>query len=484
MLTPSQIDEFRAAVDPDGIITLKSQLQTYECDGLTNLRALPGIVVLPRSAREVQAVVRICARHKIPFVSRGSGTGLSGGALPAEGGVLIALTRMNRILQVDIPNRFVVVEPGVFNSQVSQRVASSGYFYAPDPSSQPVCTIGGNVAENAGGAHCLKYGFTATHTLGLEVVLPNGELVSFGSPAPDASGYDLTGVFIGSEGTLGVVTKITLRIVKRPEAVQTLLAAFDSPQAAGQTVSEIIAAGMLPSALEIMDTLAIEAAEAAVHAHYPRCGGLLLVELDGPASEVAALMPEVRAICLANGAGEIRVAQSDEERALVWKGRKAAFAAVGRISPSYIVQDGVIPRTALHEVLAEIGRMAAEAGLRVANVFHAGDGNLHPLVLYDRAIAGQEETALDLSYRILRLCVDRGGSITGEHGVGKEKQEALGYMFAEPDLDAMQRVRCAFDPEKIANPGKIFPRLHLCAEQAGPPTAHPLETPISAEAPS
>ncbi len=481
MLTPAQIAELRAAVGPEGIVTLKNQLQTYECDGLTNLRALPGVVVLPRTTPEVQAVVRICARHKIPFVSRGSGTGLSGGALPAEGGVVIALTRMNRILQVNIPNRCVVVEPGVYNTQVSQRVASSGYFYAPDPSSQTVCTIGGNVAENSGGAHCLKYSFTATHTLALEAVLPNGDLVSFGSPAPDAPGYDLTGVFVGSEGTLGVVTKIALRIVKRPEVVQTLLAAFDSPQAAGQTVSDIIAAGMLPSALEIMDTLAIEAAEAAVHPHYPMCGGLLLVELDGPSSEVEALMREVRALCLSNSAAEIRVAQSDEERALFWKGRKAAFAAVGRISPNYIVQDGVIPRTALPEVLSEISRMAAAAGLRVANVFHAGDGNLHPLVLYDRAIHGQEEAALDLSYRILQICVDRGGSITGEHGVGKEKQEALGYMFSESDLAAMQLVRCAFDPDNISNPDKIFPRPRLCAEQAGPPTPHPLETPIPAE---
>ena len=475
MLFPSHIAELRNVVGDDSLITAPNQLQTYECDGLTNFRVLPGAVVLPRSAQEVQAIVRVCARHKIPFVSRGAGTGLSGGALPAAGGVVISLARMNRILKVDIPNRFVVVEPGVINAHVTQRVAADGYFYAPDPSSQSVCTIGGNVAENSGGAHCLKYGFTVTHTLALEVVLPNGELVTFGSPAPDAPGYDLAGVFVGSEGTLGVATKVTLRIVKRPEVVQTLLAAFVSPQAAGQTVSDIIAAGMLPAALEIMDTLAIEAAEAAVHAHYPMCGGLLLVELDGPASEVEVLMREVRALCSKNGATEIRVAQSEAERALVWKGRKAAFAAMGRISPNYIVQDGVIPRTALPEVLADIERMSAAVGLRVANVFHAGDGNLHPLVLYDRAVDGQEEIALDLSYRILHLCVDRGGSITGEHGVGKEKQQALGYMFSEPDLDTMQRVRCAFDPESLANPDKIFPRPRLCAEKPGPYAPHPLE---------
>ena len=466
----------RSAVGSDGLITNDSQLQTYECDGLTNFRVLPAAVVLPRSAEQVQSVVRICARHKIPFVSRGAGTGLSGGALPATGGVVISLARMNRILEVDIANHFVVVEPGVINAHVTQRVSPQGYFYAPDPSSQSVCTIGGNVAENSGGAHCLKYGFTVTHVLGLEVVLPSGALVEMGSPSLDAPGYDLPGVFVGSEGTLGVATKVTLRIVKRPEVVQTLLAAFDSVQAAGQTVSDVIAAGMLPAAMEIMDNLAIQAAEAAVHAHYPSCNGLLLVELDGPKSEVDTLMGEVQALCKKNGAWEIRVAQSEQERALVWRGRKAAFAAMGRISPNYIVQDGVIPRTALPELLTEIDRMASAAGLRVANVFHAGDGNLHPLVLYDRAIAGQEETALDLSYRILHLCVDRGGSITGEHGVGKEKQEALGYMFSEPDLATMQLVRCAFDPEGIANPDKVFPRPRLCAEKPGPYTPHPLET--------
>jgi|CZKZ01.1.fsa_nt_gi glycolate oxidase len=476
VLPQSHIDELRAAVGADGLITGESQLQTYECDGLTNFRVMPGAVVLPRNTGEVQAVVRICARHKIPFVSRGAGTGLSGGALPAAGGVVISLSRMNHILEVDIANRYVVVEPGVINSHVTQRVAAQGYFYAPDPSSQSVCTIGGNVAENSGGAHCLKYGFTVTHTLGLEVVLPSGELVQLGSATLDAPGYDLTGVFVGSEGTLGVATKVTLRIVKRPEVVQTLLAAFDSPQAAGQTVSDIIAAGMLPSALEIMDALAIEAAEAAVHAHYPVCGGLLLVELDGPSSEVEVLMGQALEICRNNGAREIRVAQSDAERALVWKGRKAAFAAMGRISPNYIVQDGVIPRTALPSVLSEIDRMSSAVNLRVANVFHAGDGNLHPLVLYDRAIEGQEEIALDLSYRILHLCVDSGGSITGEHGVGKEKQQALGYMFTEPDLQTMQLVRCAFDPQNISNPDKVFPRPRLCADVPGPYKPHPLET--------
>jgi glycolate oxidase len=485
MLDRLILGELRAAVDgapgpkrpaqQSGVITTESQLKTYECDGLTNFRVMPGAVVLPRTAEQVQAVVQVCAKHRIPFVARGSGTGLSGGALPAEGGVVISFARMNRILEVDIPNQRVVVEPGVINQHVTDAVAEHGYFYAPDPSSQTVCTIGGNVAENAGGAHCLKYGFTTTHVLGMDVVLPTGEMVTLGSAAPDAPGYDLTGVFVGSEGTLGVATKIVLRIVKRPETVQVLLAAFDSISQAGQTVSDVIAAGMLPAAMEIMDRLSAQASEAAVHPNYPVCEALLLIELDGAAAEVAAQMAEARVLCEKNGAWEIRLAQTAEERALIWKGRKAAFAAMGRISPNYIVQDGVIPRTALPEVLEKIGRMAAEVKLRVANVFHAGDGNLHPMVLYDQAIPGQEEVALDLSYRILYLCVDHGGSITGEHGVGREKQQAMGYMFSEPDLETMQRVRRAFDPENIANPDKVFPRTKLCGEKTGPYTPHPLE---------
>jgi glycolate oxidase len=368
-----------------------------------------------------------------------------------------------------------VVEPGAVNVTLTRAAMAHGLHYAPDPSSQTACTIGGNVAENSGGAHCLKYGFTTTHVLGMEVVLPSGELVQFGSATPDAPGYDLAGVFVGSEGTLGVATKLTLRIVKRPETVQVLLAAFDSIRAAGQTVSDIIAEGMLPAALEIMDRLSAKAAEAAVHANYPVCEALLLVELDGPAVEVAAQIAQATALCEKNGAWEVRRAQTAEERAVVWKGRKAAFAAVGRISPNYIVQDGVIPRTALPDVLEDITRMADAVQLRIANVFHAGDGNLHPLVLYDKAVPGQEEIALDLSYRILHACVDRGGSITGEHGVGREKQEAMGYMFSEPDLATMQRVRVAFDPQNIANPDKVFPRTKLCAEKTGPYTPHPLE---------
>ncbi len=476
MLSAAVLAELRDAVDADGLIIERNQLQTYECDGLAVLRSLPAAVVLPRSTGQLEAVVRICARHGIPFVGRGAGTGLSGGALPDDRGIVISFGRMTRILDVDVPNQRVTVEPGVINAHVTQRVTPAGHFYAPDPSSQSVCTIGGNVAENSGGAHCLKYGFTTNHVLAIEVVLPTGNLVHLGAPTLDAPGYDLAGVFVGSEGTLGVASSMTLRIVRRPETVQVLLAAFDSISAAGQTVSDIIAASILPAAMEIMDRLSIRAAEAAVHPHYPECEALLLVEVDGPAAEVDLHMKQVRDLCKANGAWEDRLAQSEQERMLVWKGRKAAFAAAGRLSPDYIVQDGVIPRTKLPVVLERVAEMAAAVGLRVSNVFHAGDGNLHPLVLYDRSIPGQEEIAIDLSMRILYLCVDHGGSITGEHGVGKEKQQAMGYMYSEPDLDTMQRVRCAFDPENISNPDKLFPRPRLCGEKTGKYTPHPLET--------
>ena len=470
------LNEFRTILGERGLVSSPEELHTYECDGLTNFRVMPLAVLLPNSTEEVQAIIRICHRERMPFVARGSGTGLSGGALPVQNGIVISLARMNRILEVDFPNARVVVQPGVINLDVTGRVSPRDYFYAPDPSSQSICSIGGNVAENSGGAHCLKYGFTTTHVLGLEVVLPDGTLVHFGGKTLDTPGYDLAGVFVGSEGTLGVATKVILRIVKRPECVRTLLAAFPSTNEAGAAVSDIIAAGMLPAAIEMMDNLSIQAAEAAVHANYPNCGGLLLVELDGPMAEVETLMTDVNEICRSNGASEIRVAQSDAERALVWKGRKAAFAAMGRISPNYIVQDGVIPRTALPRVLSEINRLSQEAGVRVANVFHAGDGNLHPLVLFDRRIDGQEKAAEALSARILELCIEAGGSITGEHGVGEDKKKAMSKMFAEPDLATMQRVRCAFDPLQLSNPTKVFPTPRLCGEKPGEYLAHPAET--------
>jgi len=469
------LKEFRSVVGDRGVISAPEELHTYECDGLTNFRVMPLAVLLPTSTEQVQGIVRICHRERIPFVSRGSGTGLSGGALPVENGIVISLARMNKILEVDLPNQRMVVQPGVINLDVTGRILSEDYFYAPDPSSQSVCSIGGNVAENSGGAHCLKYGFTTTHVLGLEVVLSDGSLVHLGGKTLDTPGYDLLGVFVGSEGTLGIATKAILRIVKKPECIRTLLAAFNSTNEAGAAVSEIIAAGMLPAAIEMMDNLAIQAAEASVHANYPDCGGLLLVELDGPIAEVETLMDQVDEICRKCGSWEIRVAQTDAERAVVWKGRKAAFAAVGRISPNYIVQDGVIPRTALPRIMSEIERLSAQAGLRVANVFHAGDGNLHPLVLYDNRIAGQEKAAEALATRILELCVEAGGSITGEHGVGEEKKQMMSKMFAEPDLETMQRVRCAFDPLQLSNPTKVFPRTRLCGEKPGEYKPHPIE---------
>jgi glycolate oxidase len=469
------LQEFRSIVGQAGLITKEQELRTYECDGLTNFRVLPQAVLLPTSAEQVQAIVRVCHREKIPFVARGSGTGLSGGALPVQNGVVISLARLNHILEVDFLNQRIVVEPGVINADVTLKVSPRGYFYAPDPSSQSVCSIGGNVAENSGGAHCLKYGFTTTHVLGLEVVLPDASVVHLGGQTLDKPGYDLSGVFVGSEGTLGVVTKVILRIVKKPEAVQTLLAAFNTTNEAGAAVSGVIAAGMLPAAIEMMDKLSIEAAEASVHANYPDCGGLLLVELDGPTAEVQYLIEHVTEICKGSGAWEIRIAKTDADRAAVWRGRKAAFAAMGRISPNYIVQDGVIPRTSLPRVMSAIDRMSQETGLRVANVFHAGDGNLHPLVLYDNRIPGQEKEAEKLSGRILELCVEEGGSITGEHGVGEEKKHFMSKMYAEPDLETMQRVRCAFDPEQLSNPTKVFPRPRLCGGEPGRFEAHPLE---------
>ncbi len=465
----------RAIVGRQGVISEREQLRTYECDGLTGYRVVPALVVLPENAEQVQAVVRLCHEQGVPFVARGSGTGLSGGALPVQEGVLIVLSRMRRILEIDLPNQRVVVEPGVINLWVTQEVAPEGYYFAPDPSSQLVCSIGGNVAENSGGAHCLKYGFTTNHVTGLEVVLPDGEMVHLGGKAPDSPGYDLLGAFVGSEGTLGIVTKITLRILRKPETVRTLLAAFNSTDDAGSAVSAIIAAGIVPAAVEMMDALAIEAAEAAVHPNYPNAPALLIVELDGPAVEVEHQFQLVEQLCNESGSTEIRIAVDDEERVLMWKGRKSAFAAVGRISPDYYVQDGVIPRTALPEVLREIAALGERSGVRVANVFHAGDGNLHPLVLYNGDVEGEAERAEDVAGDILLICLKHGGSITGEHGVGEDKKKYLPRMFTEDDMKTMQLLRCAFDPHGLCNPGKVFPTPRLCGEVPGPARLHPLQ---------
>ncbi|HEX3492144.1 MAG TPA: FAD-linked oxidase C-terminal domain-containing protein [Streptosporangiaceae bacterium] len=453
---------------PGNVVTDPQELRTYECDGLTAHRCSPGLVVLPDSAGQVAQIVTACAEAGIPFIARGSGTGLSGGALPRADGVLIVMSKMRRVLAIDPVSRRAVVEPGVTNLSVSKAAEPHGLFYAPDPSSQVICSVGGNVAENSGGAHCLKHGFTVHHVTGLEVVTPAGELTWIGDGTGAAPGYDLLGVFTGSEGTLGIVTKIIVKLTPIPEAVTTLLAAFTTMGAGGTAVSEIIGAGVLPAAIEMMDALAIEAAEAAVACRYPEgAGAVLIVELDGPAGDVRRETEAVRAICTEAGAFEIRAAHDAAERAAIWTGRKSAFAAVGRISSAYIVQDGVVPRTALPTVLDAISKLSADSGIRVANVFHAGDGNLHPLVLFEDGNPAQLEAAEAVSGAILDLCIEHGGSITGEHGVGVDKSRYMPKMFDAADLDTMQLVRCAFDPAGLCNPGKIFPTPRLCGEVPG-----------------
>jgi glycolate oxidase len=469
------LEELRRVVGTDGVLNDPMDLLTYECDALPHLRASPAAVVLPSSAAEVQAVVRLCAREKVPFVARGHGTGLSGGALPSTGCLVIALSRLNRVRHVDIANQRVTVEPGVTNLEITRQVAPFGYYYAPDPSSQQVCSIGGNVAENSGGAHCLKYGFTVHHVLGVEAVLPDGELVHLGGALADTPGPDVLGLIVGSEGTLAIVVSVTVRILRRPETVQTLLAAFDTIDAGGAVVTDIIGAGIIPAAVEMMDRLAIRAAEAAVHSGFPDTDTVLIVELDGPAAEVKGLFEVVVQMCRRHGATSIEVAQDDEHRARIWRGRKAAFAAMGRVSPNYYVQDGVVPRTRLPEVLNRIRQLEARSGLRIGNVFHAGDGNLHPLICYDERVAGESDKAVEVAAEILTYCLDAGGSLTGEHGIGADKSMYMTKMFSADDLAVMQRVRAVFDPHGLCNPGKVFPTPRLCGEVPGPYRKHPIE---------
>lgn len=469
--------QLRSALASDAIIDDPTRLATYDCDGLLHYRVTPALVVLAHDAAAVQLAVRACAEHGVPFVARGSGTGLSGGALPHADGVLIVMSGFREIRSVSARDQRAVVDPGVINLQVSERTRPTGYYFAPDPSSQQVCSIGGNVAENSGGAHCLKYGFTATHVMSADVVLPDGSMTTLGSVAPDAPGYDVLGAFVGSEGTLGVATSVTVRLTRNPAKVETFLAGFHDTDSAGAAVSAIIGAGIVPAAIEMMDALAIEAAEAAVACNYPDgAGAVLVVELDGPEHEVAAELAASETHCREAGAFEIRIAANDVERQAIWRGRKSAFAAVGRISPDYIVQDGVIPRTALPEVLRQMATLAQERGVRVANVFHAGDGNLHPLVLFDERVPGQGDAAEETSGAILDLCLEHGGSITGEHGVGADKAKHMPKMFTAEDLDTMQLVKCAFDPCRISNPGKVFPTPRLCGEVPGKrSTAHPVQ---------
>jgi glycolate oxidase len=469
------VAELEHAVGTEFVVTHPHAKRTYESDGLLQYAVTPRAVVLAGSTEEVQRVVKLCHDHQVPWVARGAGSGLSGGAVPHAEGVLIVLSRMRRILEVDIDNQRVVVEPGVTNLAVSQAVGPT-HFYPPDPSSQIVCSIGGNVAENSGGAHCFKYGFTTNYVTGLDIVLPDGSLVTLGGKELDMPGYDLLGAFIGSEGTLGVATRIVLRVVPKPESVRTLVAFFDTLEEAGEVVSEIVAAGIVAGAMEIMDKLSIEAAEGAVHAGYPTdAGAALVVELDGSEHECETGFREVQEICERGGATGVRVAQDEAERELIWKTRKAAFAAMGRLSPNYYVQDSVVPRTRLSHVLHRIGELSEEHGLRVANVFHAGDGNLHPLVLFDAAVEGEAERAEELAGLIVKACVEEGGSITGEHGVGIDKKRYMPEQFSEPDLAAFQKLRCAFDPGGLANPGKLMPTPRLCGEVPGPYRQHPLE---------
>jgi glycolate oxidase len=469
---PELVARLRAICGADHVLTHPDALATYRSDGLAHYRETPLAAVLPGSADEVRWVVRACFEARIPWVARGSGTGLSGGALPVAEGILIVLARLRRIVSVELEDGRVVVEPGVTNLAVSRAVAPT-HFYPPDPSSQIVCSIGGNVAENSGGAHCFKYGFTTNYVTGLEIVLSDGSLVELDRDAP---GYDLLGAFVGSEGTLGVATRIALRVVPRPEAVRTLVAFYDDTAGAGAAVSAIVAAGIVPGAIEMMDRLSIRAAEEATGAGYRLdAGAALLVELDGPEVECAARLDEVLRLCSDDGAIDVWTAETEAQRELIWKARKAAFAAMGRVAPAYYVQDGVIPRTRLSEVLRRIDELASEYELQVANVFHAGDGNLHPLVCYDASRPGEPERAEELAGLIVKTCVEAGGSITGEHGVGVDKKAYMPAMFSEPDLEAFQRLRCAFDPDGLANPGKVMPTPRLCGEVPGPYRQHPLE---------
>ncbi|MGK7879585.1 MAG: glycolate oxidase subunit GlcD [Crocosphaera sp.] len=462
------IKALEAAIGKDGVIRRKEELLTYECDGLTAYRQRPAVVVLPRTTEEVAAAVKICHDNQIPWVARGAGTGLSGGALPVEDCVLIVTARMKQILDIDLENQRVTVQPGVINNWVTQAVSGAGFYYAPDPSSQIICSIGGNVAENSGGVHCLKYGVTTNHVLGLKLVIPDGSIVEVGSSIPEMPGYDLTGLFVGSEGTLGIATEVTLKILKTPETICVVLADFTTVESAGQAVADIISSGIIPAGMEIMDNFSINAVEDTVKTNcYPRdAAAILLVELDGLPVEVAAYKDKVADICRQNGSREITTANDPETRLKLWKGRKAAFAAAGNISPDYFVQDGVVPRTQLATVLEKIDQLGEKYGYSIANVFHAGDGNLHPLILYDNSIPGQWEEVEELGGEILKLCVELGGSLSGEHGIGSDKNEYMSYMFNEIDIETMQWVRKVFNPDNLANPGKLFPTPRTCGEAA------------------
>lgn len=466
----------RSVAGPDAVIDDPRERQAYSCDGLTSHRATPGLVFVPSNRDELIVGVREIIRLGLPFVARGAGTGLSGGALPEADGVLVVLARLTRVLEIDPISRVAVVEPGVVNLDLSAAVAGEGLLFAPDPSSQIACTIGGNIAENSGGAHCFKYGFTTNHVLGLELIDPTGELVWVGGQSLEAPGPDVRGLIIGSEGTLGIATTIVCRLINLPASRRTLVAYFDDAVRAGDAVTGIVGAGLVPAAIEMMDRPALVACEAATHAGLELdWGAALLVELDGPAEEVEEGFVAVEDALTAAGARSVWVATTEAERERMWRARKAAFAAAGRVASAYIVQDGVIPRTSLPRVLAAIGELGRESGLEILNVFHAGDGNLHPLVTYDPSIPGQEARAEEVAAEILSLCLSEGGSLTGEHGIGVDKVCKMPEMFSATDLAVFDRVRAALDPDGLANPGKLLPTPRLCGEQAGRFRPHPLE---------
>ncbi len=457
--------ELEAIVGPGAVLSDPDELLVYESDGLTLFRALADFVVFPTSSGHVASVVKLANREGLPFVARGAGTGLSGGCLPAEGGLVLSMMRMNRVLEVDYENQVAVVEPGLVNLHLSSKVGPRGYYYAPDPSSQQACTIGGNIAENSGGPHTLKYGVTTNHVLGVEVVLPDGEIVWLGGRTRDAHGYDLAGVFVGSEGTFGIATKIALRILRKPQAVKTVLAVFDAIDQASAAVSAIIARGLVPAAVEMIDQLTIQAVEDAFGCGYPRdAAAALLVELDGLQVGLEAQTERIVAACRESGAREVRTARDENERALLWKGRKSAFGAYGRVSPAYMVMDGVIPRTKLPYVLRRVNEIVAAHGLRVGNVFHAGDGNLHPNILYDPRRPGEEARVVEAGAQIMKVCAEVGGSISGEHGIGLEKSDFMPFIFSAADLALMHRLKNAFNPTGLCNPGKIFPTKKSCVE--------------------
>ncbi|MGU3400431.1 FAD-linked oxidase C-terminal domain-containing protein [Brucellaceae bacterium D45D] len=459
------VADLRAIVPGEGVVDALNAMRVFETDGLTAHRTLPLVVVLPETVDQVAAVLRYCHDNTIRVVPRGAGTSLSGGSMPLQDAVLLGMSRFNRILEIDYPNRVAVVQPGVTNLGITKAVEHEGFYYAPDPSSQIACSIGGNVAENAGGVHCLKYGLTANNVLGLEMVLITGEVLRLGGKHLDSEGYDLLGLMTGSEGLLGVVTEITVRILQKPETARAVMIGFPSSEQAGQCVADIIGAGIIPGGMEMMDRPAILAAEDFVQVGYPLdVEALLIVELDGPPVEVDYLIGEVERIALKNGSSTCILSQSEEQRLAFWAGRKAAFPAVGRLSPDYLCMDGTIPRKELPRVLAGMRELSEKYGLRVANVFHAGDGNLHPLILYDANIPGELQAAEDFGADILRLCVKVGGVLTGEHGVGIEKRDLMPEMFNEIDLDQQMRVKCAFDAAHLLNPGKVFPQLRRCAE--------------------